>query len=120
MTYPSTPELDKLREKLELNEFSQRLGGALDDGPLVLAEWVPDSCSRCGGEGKIYKMRADEFVTCPRCKETGSDPDHKRLAHRSPSNKNLAALFNLDYDKMEDERTAVLDHIRGETIERSP
>ncbi len=114
MTYPSTPELDKLQETLKLHEFSQRLGEALDNGPLVLAEWVPDSCSRCSGTGEIYQFRKNTYIGCDRCNKTGDDPDDRRLGHRSPSNRNLARLLGLDHNKMEDEREAVLKHVQEE------
>ena len=117
MTYPSTPELDKLRETMELQEFTQRLGEVLDSTEgfegFVLAEWVPDSCRSCGGTGKIYRMRQDDYRKCHRCKGGGDDDEYRILAHRSPSNKNLTALFGLDYDKMEAEREAVLEYIRA-------
>ncbi len=119
MTYPESPELAKLKEKLELQEFTQRLGEALDYGPLVLAEWVPDNCRRCSGTGQLYQYRKDIYVGCDRCNKTGDDPDDKRLAHRSPSNKNLAILFDLDHNKMEAERDAVLKHVQAEACERS-
>ena len=119
MTYPSTPELDKLQETLALHEFSQRLGEALDNGPLVLASWVPDNCRRCGGGGQLWQWRDDTYRGCDRCNKTGDDPEDKRLGHRSPSNKNLAQLLGLDHDKMEEEREAVLAHVQEEARERT-
>ncbi len=113
MTYPETPELDKLNETLELHEFTQRLGEALDgtDG-FVLAAWVPDFCRRCDGTGELYQFRKHTYVGCNRCNKTGNDPDDRRLAHRSPSNRHLAELLRLDHDKMEDERQAVLAYVQ--------
>ncbi len=120
MAYPKTPELDKLTETFTLTEFTQRLGEALDskDG-FVLAEWVPYRCRKCGGHGTVYNMRANEDVPCDRCKRTGYDPDEITLAHRSPSNRNLAILFGLDHEKMETEREAVLKHVQAEARGRS-
>ncbi len=118
MTYPSTPELDKLQETLALHVFSQQLGEALDNGPLVLAEWVPDNCRRCSGTGETYHMRKDHYRKCSRCNGTGDDLEDKRLAHRSPSNRNLARLLRLDHDKMEEEREAVLKHVQEEASAR--
>lgn len=126
MTYPPTPELDKLTETHTLAEFTQRLGEALDDEKgFVLAEWVPDKCHNCGGRGTIFRVEnAHDMATvplmeapglediCGLCVGTGMDPKEITLAHRSPSNRNLAKLFDLDDDKMEDERVAVLQYIR--------
>ncbi len=113
MSYPSTPELDKLKENLELNEFTQRLGEALDntDG-FVLAVWVPDACTNCGGDGTIYDIWDDRRNECNRCEGRGIDPTAITLAHRSPSNRNLATLLGLDHNKMEAERDAVLRHVQ--------
>ena len=101
---------------MELQEFTQRLGEAFEgmDG-FTLAEWVPDRCGRCSGSGEIYNMRKNNYRTCDRCKRTGLDPEVKTLAHRSPSNKNLAAVFGLDYFKMEAERDAVLKYVQAST-----
>lgn len=116
VTYPSTPELDKLKETMTLAEFTQRLGEALDatEG-FVLAEWVPDKCHNCGGRGTIFLFDGvdpDAYVDCGLCHKTGLDPHEITLAHRSPSNRNLAKLFDLDDDTMEDERVAVLHYIQ--------
>ncbi len=120
--YPPTPELDKLTETMTLAEVTQRLGEALDDTEgFVLAEWVPDKCHRCYGLGTVYSDRhferpypaiTDERVDCDRCLTTGLDPEDIVLTQRSPSNRNLAVLFDLDHDKMEDERTAVLQYVQ--------
>lgn len=121
MSYPATPELDKLTEKMELQEFTQRLGEALDstDG-FVLAAWVADTCTYCSGYGTVYDMKDNEnFVTCERCHRTGLDPTKVTLAHRSPSNRNLADLMGLDHEKMEAERDAVLEHVQAEASGRS-
>lgn len=125
MTYPPTPELDKLAETHTLAEFTNRLGEALDDEKgFVLAEWVPDKCHNCGGRGtvlrveSVYDMATVPLAEAPRmddcalCQTTGLDPHEITLAHRSPSNKNLAELFGLDYVKMEDERGAVLRYVQ--------
>jgi hypothetical protein len=109
MTYPNTPELDKLTETFTLAQFTQRLGEALDDEKgFVLAAWVPDTCTTCGGDGKDTW----EDETCTRCSGSGSDPTAITLSHRSPSNRNLATLFGLDHNKMEAERDAVLRHVQ--------
>ncbi len=114
--YPPTPELDKLTETFTLAEVTQRLGEALDDTEgFVLAEWVPDKCHNCGGRGTIYRFDEDDYVDCHLCKTTGIDPKEIALSHRSPSNRNLAVLFGLDHDKMEDERTAVLQYVQEAT-----
>ena len=115
MAYPPTPELDKLSEMMELHEVTQRLGEALDskDG-FVLAAWVPDLCMNCGGDGEEYDIWKNDHFTCTRCKGSGSDPTAITLAHRSPSNRNLAKLFGLDHEKMEAERDAVLRHVQAE------
>ncbi len=116
MTYPPTPELDKLTETFTLAEVTQRLGEALDDEKgFVLAEWVPDMCHNCGGRGTIFLFDGDDpdaYVDCGLCHKTGIDPKEITLAHRSPSNKNLAWIFGLDYDKMEVERQAVLRYVQ--------
>jgi hypothetical protein len=113
MTYPETPELDKLKETMELHEFTQRLGEALDGTEdFVLAAWVPDHCHNCNGNGTIYDTHEGTDWECRRCKGTGTDPKEITLAHRSPSNRNLAILFGLDSTKMEDERDAVLVYVR--------
>lgn len=114
VSYPPTPELDRLTETHTLAEFTQRLGEALDDEKgFVLAEWVPDKCHNCGGRGLVYRPDTDEeFVECGLCAGTGNDPREITLSHRSPSNRNLAKLFGLDADKMEDERIAVLQYIQ--------
>ncbi len=113
VSYPLTPELDKLTETFTLAEVTQRLGEALDDAEgFVLAEWVPDKCHNCGGRGTIYMMNLNQDVDCLLCHTTGLDPHEITLAHRPPSNRNLAVLFGLDHDKMEDERVAVLQFIR--------
>ncbi len=117
MTYPPTPELDKLTETHTLAEFTQRLGEALDDTEgFVLAEWVPDKCHNCGGRGQIFRfdggLKEELYDDCALCKTSGNDPHEITLAHRSPSNRNLAVLFGLDHDKMEDERTAVLQYVQ--------
>ncbi len=112
-TYPPTPELDKLTETFTLAEVTQRLGEALDDAEgFVLAEWVPDICTNCDGHGTIYMMNLNSHVDCLLCKTTGLDPHEITLAHRSPSNRNLAKLFGLDDNKMEAERVAVLQYIQ--------
>ncbi len=113
MAYPKTPELDKLSERMELNEFTQRLGAALDetDG-FVLAAWEPDACTNCGGDGEVYDIWKNRHTKCARCNGSGSDPTAITLSHRSPSNRNLAALFGLDHKKMEAERDAVLRHVQ--------
>ncbi|KKL80995.1 hypothetical protein LCGC14_1999170 [marine sediment metagenome] len=118
MAYPKTPELDKLSEMMELHEVTQRLGEALDseDG-FVLAAWVPDLCMNCGGGGEEYDIWKNTHSTCERCKGSGSDPTAITLAHRSPSNRNLAILFGLDHEKMEAERDAVLKHVQAEARE---
>lgn len=112
--YPDTPELDKLTETFTLAEVTQRLGEALDsqDGRFVLAAWVPDNCMNCGGDGEVYDIWKNTHSTCSRCKGYGNDPTAIVLSHRSPSNKNLADLFGLDYNKMEDEKSAVLKHVQ--------
>lgn len=113
MTYPLTPELDKLTETFTLAEVTQRLGEALDDTEgFVLAEWVPDTCTNCGGGGDEYDIWKNVHNQCSRCEGSGSDPTAITLAHRSPSNKNLAELFGLDDNKMEAERMAVLHYIQ--------
>ena len=111
--YPPTPELDKLTETHTLAEFTQRLGAALDDTEgFVLAAWVPDTCMNCGGGGEEYDIWKNTHSVCSRCEGSGNDPTSITLSHRSPSNRNLAVLFGLDHDKMEDERTAVLRYVQ--------
>ena len=113
VSYPSTPELDKLTETFTLAEFTQRLGEALDDGgDFVLATWVQDTCLNCMGDETFYSIQEDRRIECERCKGTGIDPTAITLSYRSPTNRNLAKLFGLDDDKMEDERTAVLQYIQ--------
>ncbi len=115
MKYPNTPELDKLSERVELQEFTQRLGSALDstDG-FVLAAWVPDICTNCGGDGEVYDIWENTHTECVRCDGSGSDPTAITLSHRSPTNRNLAILFDLDHEKMENERDAVLKYVQAE------
>lgn len=121
MPYPKTPELDKLSERMELQEFTQQLGEALDDAKgFTLAAWVPDRCHRCYGLCTTYDIHADEEVTCDRCDGTGNDPDDITLAQRSPSNRNLAELMGLDHEKMEAERDAVLIHVQAEAHRSRP
>ncbi len=125
MIYPKTPELDKLTETFTLAQVTQRLGEALDNTEgFVMAEWVPDKCHNCGGRGTVYRIEsAHDMATiplaeaprmddCALCQTTGLDPHEITLAHRSPSNRNLAVLFGLDPNKMEDERTAVLQYVQ--------
>lgn len=121
MAYPETPELDKLSERMELQEFTQRLGSALDstDG-FVLAAWEPATCINCEGNGEEYDIWERTRSQCTRCQGSGGDPTEITLSHRSPSNRNLAMLFDLDHKKMEDERDAVLKHIQTEARERTP
>ncbi len=101
-----------------LHEFSQRLGEALDstDG-FVLAAWVPDTCMNCGGGGDEYDIWKNTHSQCSRCEGSGTDPTATTLAHRSPSNRNLAELMGLDHEKMEAERDAVLRHVQAEASE---
>ncbi len=121
MKYPDTPELDKLTRTFTLAQFTQRLGEALDDEKgFVLAAWVSDACMNCLGEGTIYEIWDDRRNECERCEGKGIDPTAITLAHRSPSNRNLAELMGLDHKKMEDERDAVLKHVQAEARERTP
>lgn len=112
----SYPEHEKLHETMELSEFSNRLGAYLDDERtrFVLAEWGPAACRRCGGSGQVYNMRANEHSECGRCEGSGWDPELKDLSMaRGGLNQNLAEIFDVDYNKLMDEKDQMLTEIRA-------
>jgi len=115
MTYPDTPELDKLRETMEVQEFTQRLGEAFEGSELnlVLARRRASECHKCNGFGEVYNYKDNEDVECDRCLGSGLDPEFTDLEEVGHLNRHLAALMGLDYDKMEAERDAVLKYVQA-------
>ena len=89
MTYPPTPEHDKLQEVMTLSKFSQRLGEALDSG-------VTDR------HGRPYRLVVLDL-----------DSVHEER-HWNVYNLNeaLADLLGVDYKALMDEKDAVLAYVR--------
>lgn len=88
MKKTDTTELNKIRE---VHEDSQRIGEFLEwlnEQEIYLAEWTGSDCNECGEEVLITMIRGRERL--------------------------LAQYFNIDLDKAEKERQALLDAIRVE------
>ena len=107
--YPKTPELDKMKA---VQEKSQAIGEFVD---IFLAEkgfyiGRPHEHKNCAGwETYRGKIRRTPETTNDCALETG---EFENIG--VPIDKLLAEFFGIDLVKCENERRAILDHIRGE------
>lgn len=93
-TEPKYPEHEKLRETMQLSEFTQRLGSALDHGVL----------DRHENEYQLVKELYNPKL---------EHPSGERHIHVSNLNEALADLMGIDYDKLMAEKDAMLEEIRS-------
>lgn len=118
------PEHEKLRK---VTDLSQAIGEFLEFGlaghGLLLAEWIEatDFCrwehySTVGGvprqrcvDGRLLSHMDDDLGECERCDGTGEIQLNSRLVAAHPNiTKLLAAYFDVDLAKIEDEKRAML------------
>lgn len=107
MTAPKTPECDKLQEA---QAFSQKIGEFLDwlgqEKGVFLAhehEWVDEEPT----SGSIFKEPGDPGYETVKIKRSGTFPYSYQIE------KLLAEFFEIDLDKVEEEKRAILEHMRA-------
>ncbi len=103
--YPATPELDKIRAH---RDTSQAIGSFID--------WL-DTEARFGpqsGEGRRAAIRAQKLNNSPVKLCLFDEQWNEWRPVRLRIEEMLARYFEIDLDKVEEERRALLEHVRKE------
>jgi hypothetical protein len=107
MEQPATPELEKLAA---VSDESQKLGAFLDwcaSQGWKLGEWKSYPCRECDGCEDALEEKED--ITPDDCEE----PSELMFPINTGIEKLLAQYFSIDLNKVEEERRALLAHIRS-------